>query len=74
MARILVLVPLVFGSESRLIPGSIPGMALPVTRVSKRYAEVQVLSKVSAPARIELTHGHWLLRPWLLDTYGNRNA
>ena len=64
MARILVLVPLVFGSESRLIPGSIPGMALPVTRVSKRYAEVQVLSKVSAPART-LTHGHWLLRPWL---------
>ena len=28
-------------------------------------AEVQVLTKVSAPARTELTHGHWLLRPWL---------
>ena len=37
--------------------------AIPVTRVSNRYAEVQVLTYV----RTELTHGHWLLRPWLLE-------
>ena len=33
-----------------------------------------VLTKVSAPARTELTHGHWLLRPWLGNNCGTRNA
>ena len=53
-----------------------PVWGIPVTRVSNRYAEVQVcrLTKVSTPARTELTHGHWLLRPWLWNTCGNRNA
>ena len=31
----------------------------------QRCISPQVLTKVSAPARRELAHGHWLLRPWL---------